>query len=106
LSLDVGDVNNDHVPDIFVGAGKGGGSQVEVFNGATGTKISSFQAFSNGEFNQNAKLDVEVQDTDLDGIVDLLLAAHDFDGKSREIRRFQPLSGELVDTFFQDYSKK
>ncbi len=105
LSLDVGDVNGDLVPDVIVGAGRGGASQVQVLSGATGSVLSSFQAFDASEFNYNAKLEVEAQDTDLDGIVDFLLAAHDFDGKSREIRRFQPLTGELVDAFFQDYSK-
>jgi uncharacterized protein YndB with AHSA1/START domain len=105
LSLDLGDVNGDLVPDVFVGAGKGGASQVQVLNGVTGGVLSSFQAFGADEFNYNAKLEVEAQDIDLDGIVDFLLAAHDFDGKSREVRRFLPLTGELVDAFFQDYSK-
>jgi hypothetical protein len=98
-------VNGDLVPDIFVGAGKGGASQVQVLNGTTGAVMSSFQAFGPSEFNYNAKLEVEAHDTDLDGIVDALLAAHDFDGKSRQVRRFQPLTGELVDEYFQDYSK-
>ncbi len=105
LSLDLGDVNGDLVPDVFIGAGKGGASQVQVLDGVTGAVQSSFQAFSSEEFNYNAKLEVEAHDADLDGIIDFLLAAHDFDGKSREVRRFQPLSGELVDAYFQDYSK-
>jgi hypothetical protein len=104
VSLDLGDVNGDLVPDVFVGAGSGGGSQVQVHSGADGALLSSFQAFSPSEFNYNAKLDVEVQDIDLDGIVDFLLASHDYDGKSREVRQFNPLTGELVDAYFQDYS--
>jgi hypothetical protein len=105
LSLDVGDVNGDQVPDVIVGAGRGGASRVQILDGATGSVLNSFQAFGAEEFNYNAHLDVEAQDADNDGIIDYLLAAHDFDGKSREIRRFQPLTGELVDAFFQDYSK-
>jgi hypothetical protein len=97
-------VGDKAIPHIFVGAGKGGASQVQVLNGATGAPVSSFQAFSTGEFNHNGKLEVEAH-TDHEGIVDFLLAAHDFDGKSREVRSFQPLTGELVDAFFQDYSK-
>ena len=105
LSLDVGDVNGDNVPDVIVGAGRGGASQVQVLDGSTGSVLNSFQAFGASEFNYNAPLEVEAHDSDFDGVVDALLAAHDFDGKSREVRRFQPLTGELVDAFFQDNFK-
>jgi len=104
LSLDVGRVGDDLVPDIIVGAGRGGASRVQVLNGETGTVMTSFNAFSAGETpNYNAKVDVKMQDADRNGIVDFLLAARDFDGKSREVRRFQPLTGELVDSFFENY---
>jgi hypothetical protein len=92
------------VPDIVVGAGKGGGSNVQILNGATGGPMNAFQAFTAADVpNYNCKLDVEADDVDLDGIADLLLAARVFDGKSREIRRFDALTGELVDSFFQNY---
>jgi hypothetical protein len=105
LSLAVGRIDGDYVPDIIVGAGRGGASQVQVLDGVTGAVKTSFQAFGADETpNYNAKVDVKVQYADPDGIVDFLLAARDFDGKSREVRRFQPLTGELVDSFFENYS--
>ncbi|MCI0357184.1 MAG: FG-GAP-like repeat-containing protein, partial [Planctomycetaceae bacterium] len=105
LSLDVARIDGDLVPDIIVGAGKGGGSNVQVLNGLNGAVISAFQAFTvNDSPDYNAKLDVEAQDADQDGIAEFLLAARDYDGKSREIRRFYSLTGELVDSFFENYS--
>jgi hypothetical protein len=104
LSLDVARVDGDLVPDIIVGAGRGGASQVQVLNGATTAVMTAFNAFGADESpNYNAKIDVDSQDADLDGIVDFLLAARDFDGKSREVRRFNALTGELVDAFFESY---
>src|SRR5207244_5146734 len=40
-----GDVNGDGRADVVVGAGAGGGPNVAVFNGADGTRLSSFFAF-------------------------------------------------------------
>ena len=48
LSLAVGDVNGDTVPDIVVGAGAGGGPHVAAFNGQTGHIIRSFFAYDVG----------------------------------------------------------
>jgi hypothetical protein len=107
LSLDLGDVDGDLRPDVIVGAGRGGASRLQVLRGDTGAVINSFQAFTAGDSAQfNAKMDVDSQDVDLDGIVDFLLAAHDLDGKSREVHRFNALTGELVDVFFENYTGK
>jgi hypothetical protein len=104
LSLDLGDVDGDLLPDVIVGAGRGGASRLQVISSASGGVINSFQAFAAGDSVQfNAKMDVDSQDVDFDGIVDFLLAAHDLDGKSREVRRFHALTGELVDAFFENY---
>lgn len=40
------DLNNDGVDDVIYAAGKGGGPNVQVFDGATGSLLSSFYAFN------------------------------------------------------------
>jgi cyclophilin family peptidyl-prolyl cis-trans isomerase len=42
------DVDGDHHADIITGAGPGGSAHVEVFSGATGKVIASFNAFDAG----------------------------------------------------------
>jgi hypothetical protein len=104
VSLDIGLIDGDLVPDLIVGSGCGGASQVQVLSGATTGLISTFAAFQSDDLlNFNAKLEVQACDADLDGIVECLLAARDFDGKSREIRRFDALTCDLIDVFFENY---
>lgn len=40
-----GDVNGDGYPDLVVGAGRGGGPQVKVYDGKTGDTLASFFAY-------------------------------------------------------------
>ena len=44
-SVALGDINNDGLDEIVVGAGRGGGPQVDVFNGQ-GERLASFFVFS------------------------------------------------------------
>jgi autotransporter-associated beta strand protein len=46
VSLSVGSLNGDFVPDIITGAGPGGGPHVKGFDGALGTEMLSFFAYA------------------------------------------------------------
>ena len=48
VSLAMGDVNNDGIADIVVGAGAGGGPHVKVFDGKSGELLKSIFAFDAG----------------------------------------------------------
>ena len=42
----IGDVNGDGTPDLVVGAGEGGGSEVQVMSGIDGSELASFAAYN------------------------------------------------------------
>jgi hypothetical protein len=105
LSLDVDRVNADLVPEIIVGAGPRGNSQVEILDGKTAGIIVTFRAFSIGETTSyNAPVEVAALDDDGDGIAEFILAVQGCDGNTRQIRRFNALTGELVDTVFENHA--
>jgi serralysin len=104
LSLDVARVNDaDLVPDIIVGAGNGGNSRVEIWSGANpNVLIKGFNAFTAADTPSfNAPLRVAALDGDSDGIAESILAAQGSDGTAAEIRRFDALTGQLVDAIFE-----
>jgi hypothetical protein len=100
ITLDVARVNADLVPDILVAAGNGGASQVLVVSGASGSVLSSFRAFA-GAPSANAPVHIAAFDSQGDGIADCIFAAQGTDGATRKIRKFEALSGQLVDEFFE-----
>jgi hypothetical protein len=96
--IDLARVNDDAIPDLIVGQGMLGTSQVEVWDGANpGTRLSDFTAYS-GQF---APVRVAGLDRDRDGIVDFAVTGQGPDGETEEIRQFRPLTGELVDSLFE-----
>jgi hypothetical protein len=68
----VGDVNGDGTPDIITGTGPGGAPHVEVFNGATGKILDSFNALA---ANFRGGIYVGAGDYNLDGKADIIVGA-------------------------------
>ncbi len=69
LSVAVGDVNRDGFADIITAAGPGGGPNVRVFDGRTGTLLTSFFAYDSGF---TGGLNVGSGDIDGDGYDDIV----------------------------------
>jgi len=68
----VGDVNGDGFDDVIVGADAGGGPQVSVFSGKTGTLLTSFFAFA-PSFSGGVR--VAADDINGDGMADIIVGA-------------------------------
>jgi hypothetical protein len=98
--FDIGRVNSDLIPDIVVGAGNGGSSRVEVWNGRTGTRIKSFNAY-NDDITRQSPVRIALLDTDGNGIADKVVTVQGTDGNTREIRCFDPLTGAKVDAVLE-----
>ena len=92
VSLDMGDVNNDTIPDLIVGAGYRGMSAVEVWDGSTGVRLTSFTAYTDSS--KNAPVRVAGQDTDGDGVIDRILTVQGAQGATNEIRAFDLVFGD------------
>jgi serralysin len=102
-SVTTGDVNGDQFPDIITGAGPLGNSWVRVYDGrpgASATPLNAFQAFPA----DNCGLRVLARDIDDDGRAEVLAAQCPDSPSSYEVRRFEPLTGQLVDSFFARHS--
>jgi hypothetical protein len=99
VSLDAVRVNGDAIPDLIVGTGNRGNSAVEVWDGLLGTRMAAFQAYDDAS--RNAPVRVAGLDTDSDGVADWILTVQGTDGKTREIRRFEAMTGNLVDAVLE-----
>ena len=96
VSLAVGDLNGDGISEIVVGAGAGGGSRVRVLN-SFGGLVKAFTAYTTGNINAAVRLTLRPADDRL-----LLYTAQSNDGRSHLIKRFDTLTGALVDQFFDN----
>jgi len=107
LSLSVAPVahaGQDLIPDIIVGAASLGSSQVQILNGATTSTVvlSAFVAFSAADTpSYNAPVHVTALDEDGNGIAESILASQGSDGTFRRIRKFDTLTGALVDELLE-----
>jgi hypothetical protein len=97
-----GDFNNDGVADIVAGAGFGGGPAIAILNSQTGEIMESFfafdPAFTGGVF-------VAVQDTNGDGILDIIASAGP--GGGPEVRIFDGRNLNVLRSFYayaEDFS--
>lgn len=113
VSLAVDDADGDGIPDIAVGAGSGGNSQIAIFSGAsvdansgniknpTITTISSFQAFVNdpapttANLNTNAPLDITMKDVFGDGRY-AIFVAQGARGNSNYLSIYQADTGQYL----------
>jgi hypothetical protein len=91
-----GDFNNDGVADIIAGAGFGGGPAIAILDSQTGEVMETFfafdPAFTGGVF-------VAVQDTNGDGILDIIASAGP--GGGPHVKAF---SFPALDLLFEFYS--
>jgi hypothetical protein len=109
VSLHVAPINaGDGVPDIVVGAGSGGNSQVEVWawNSNALSKVGSFIAFGDSTSKQQAPVRVTTLENTGDGRADAIVAVQGPDGTSKQIRSFNisspsPLSVSVSTSFSQ-----
>ena len=108
IFFDLGRVNSDAIPDLVVGTGNGGKSLVEVLNGCNGAVITGpFQTYFDTNpstpkpDNQQAPVRVALLDTNGDGIADEIVTVQGTDGKSQNIKFWNPLTGHMVDQAIQ-----
>ncbi|HEV8306360.1 MAG TPA: VCBS repeat-containing protein, partial [Methylomirabilota bacterium] len=90
-----GDLNGDGVPDIVTGAGPGGGPEVRVFDGVTGTLLRSFLAYD-ASFTGGVR--VAVGDVNGDGRADIITGPGP--GGGPNVRVFDGRTGALLRSFF------
>jgi hypothetical protein len=97
-----GDFNNDGVSDIIAGAGFGGGPAIAILDSQTGEVLEAFfafdPAFTGGVF-------VAVQDTNGDGILDIIAGAGPSGGP--EVRIFNGETLNILRAFYayaEDFS--
>lgn len=90
-----GDVNGDGYSDIIVAADAGGGPQVMVFDGRTGSLLRSFFAFSPG-FTGGVR--VAASDLNGDGLADIITAAGK--GGGPQVTVYDGATGGILTSFF------
>ncbi len=94
-SVAVGDVNDDAIPDVLVGAGPGGGPHVCAYSGTDGRELFSAFAFEPGF---RGGVTIAVGDADGDGRNDIAVGAGP--GGGPRVRVFQAVDFGLVRDFF------
>ncbi|MEZ6132962.1 MAG: Ig-like domain-containing protein [Planctomycetaceae bacterium] len=95
VRLAVGDVSGDGVPDIVTGSGPGSGPRVKVFDGSSGSELTSFFAFDSafvgGVF-------VATADLNRDATSDIVVGSGAGDAPS--VKVFDGISGTELTSFF------
>jgi hypothetical protein len=97
-----GDVDGDQLPEIITGSGPQGNSFVRVYAGLPAggnAPLRSFQAFPR-PVKMTTATHVLARDIDGDGRAEILAAEGPHRPVSYEVRRFEPLTGKLIDSIF------
>jgi hypothetical protein len=94
ITVTTGDLTDDGVQDIIIGAGPGADPHVEIFDGATGAMISSFDAFA-ASFRGGVTL--ATADINGDGYDDLIVGAAS--GSSPNVKVFNGQTGAELMSF-------
>jgi hypothetical protein len=95
VSVGRADVTGDGIPDLLVGAGRGGAPHVKLIDGATGSVLYSFFAYDPGF---TGGVNVAVGDVTGDGVADMVVAAGA--GGGPHVRVFDGKTGQFVHSFF------
>jgi hypothetical protein len=90
----VGDVNGDGYDDIIVGAGAGGGPQVQVFSGQNGQMLSNFYAYPSSF---SGGLSVAAGELTVGGPVDVVTGAGPSGGPV--VNEFNGTNGSSIGSF-------
>src|SRR6185312_816324 len=100
----VGDVNGDGKDEVIASAGAGGGPQVGVFDGLTGTQLGTFFAYD-PSFTGGVR--VAAGDVDGDGTDEILTVPGRDGGPAVRVLKFQQPTGAfqpVTDIFAYDSS--
>jgi hypothetical protein len=95
VSVAVGDVNRDGVPDVAVAATAGGGPHVKVYDGVSGNELLSFFAYDGG-FRGGVTL--AIGDVNGDGFADIITGAAS--GGGPHVRAFSGKDASELASFY------
>jgi len=102
VSLDVALINGDDFPDIIVGTGITGGSEVQVLDGMSGTNITPpITAYHGQAESYLAPVHVAAIANANDGRAALIMTAQGSDGTTRLIRSYDAYTG-FVGQFYEN----
>src|SRR5207249_4597745 len=95
VTVALGDMNGDGIPDIITAPGAGGGPHIRVFDGGTGANIANFFAYDPAF---RGGVSVAAADLTGDGVDEIITGAGP--GGGPHVKVFDGLSGMATASFF------